>query len=582
MHTNSFDSATADHSDQSDCQPPAMSQAQPQPPPAIAYAYYQQSAPYDAHASARQGHEDEEKRAIDVQPGVSASAPSSSSSASAAAAAPAPPLLPVGAVPFNGGVLFGPNLFSNSYRVPGPEGRNWVYYDNSCPMPPASTDGPPTLTQQWHQLTRWQKIFVGGLFMFWLLQWLVHPVVALWMPLLFVPTYILWRLWRSHYQSVELGLLVRFYSVAFAPGALVVMLVESVVTVLFLFLCFQSYIAQLITGATPSDVGGGGHAKGHAKSDGSDGIPDGMEFLRFAESPALFVFLFLLSYVSAGVVEESLKYYCARDVKRRRPSYRVLYGYGLYAAAAALGFSSIENIGYVLSGAVGKGGDGSVIGVLVNVLGRVCISTPLHVMCGYLIGLQVFRRDVLAEPLSIFKVMGWSVFFHGTFDFGSLCAQTAAVAAASAASATPVPARRQPKPVTILDPFAHHRCLSAFPFLCAVPSPASLSLVRFVLHHGAAASLVERAGRQRGQLRADGVRGGQRHGRTGVRHLAHATAHSQPGRGAAAGTARGGRTRGRRTRAAAFAARRRGGRGRPRARAAFCEWFRATAAAGCG
>lgn len=393
-----------------------------QPPPAVAYSY-QQSAPYDAHvsanSSARQGHEEEEKRsAVQARlPSAAASVAGAGAGVGPLAAAP-PPLLPAGAVLFNGGVLFGPNLFSNSYRVPGPGGQNWVYYDNSCPMPPASPDGPPTLTEQWNQLTRWQKLFVGGLLMFWLLQWLVHPVVALWLPLLFLPTYLLWRQWRSHYQSVELGMMVRFYSLAFAPGALVVMLVESVVTVFFLFLCFQSYIAQLITGATPSDVdGSGGHSKGH-KSDGSDGIPDGMEFLRFAESPALFVFLFLLSYVSAGVVEESLKYYCARDVKRRRPSYRVLYGYVLYAAAAALGFSSIENIGYVLSGALGRGGDGSVLGVLLNVLGRVFISTPLHVLCGLLIGLQVYRRDVLGETLPLWKVMGWSVFFHGSFDFG--------------------------------------------------------------------------------------------------------------------------------------------------------------------
>src|SRR5690349_20542163 len=57
--------------------------------------------------------------------------------------------------------------------------------------------------------------------------------------------------------------------------------------------------------------------------------------------------------------------------------------------------------GYVLSGAFSKGGDSSALGVLLNVLGRTCISTPLHVLTGYLIGLQVIPRDILGEPLGI-------------------------------------------------------------------------------------------------------------------------------------------------------------------------------------
>lgn len=99
-------------------------------------------------------------------------------------------------------------------------------------------------------------------------------------------------------------------------------------------------------------------------------------------------------------------------------SYKVVYGYLLYAVASALGFSTMENIGYVLTGALNKGGDDSALGVFLNTCGRAFISTPLHVMTGYLIGLQVVRRDVFGESLPLWRVMGWSVFFHGTFDFG--------------------------------------------------------------------------------------------------------------------------------------------------------------------
>jgi hypothetical protein len=88
-----------------------------------------------------------------------------------------PNVLPVGAVPYNGGVLFHSNLFSNSYRVPGPHGKDWIYYDSSVPMPPAThgpNGGPPTLRDQWHQQTRWLKAFIILLGVFYFLQWLVH------------------------------------------------------------------------------------------------------------------------------------------------------------------------------------------------------------------------------------------------------------------------------------------------------------------------------------------------------------------------------------------------------------------------
>lgn len=72
----------------------------------------------------------------------------------------------------------------------------------------------------------------------------------------------------------------------------------------------------------------------------------------------------------------------------------------------------------MLTGALGPGGDNSALGVFLNTCGRAFIATPLHVLTGYLIGLQVVRRDVFGERLSLFRVMGWSVFFHGSFDFG--------------------------------------------------------------------------------------------------------------------------------------------------------------------
>jgi hypothetical protein len=175
----------------------------------------------------------------------------------------------------------------------------YIYYDHSIPMPPASLAGPPSLKEQWHSLTKLLKVFLVLLLAFWLLQWFLHWTVALWLPILFLPSYLLYNYWKKHYQSLELYLLVRLFATAFVPGSLVVMLIESLVTLLFLFLCFQSALGSFFStpGSTPSDV-----------NPDKQEAPSGMEFLNEPESPQLFIFLFLLSYVSAGCVEEGLKY----------------------------------------------------------------------------------------------------------------------------------------------------------------------------------------------------------------------------------------------------------------------------------
>lgn len=324
-------------------------------------------------------------------------------------------VLPVGAVPYNGGVLVSQDMFSNYYCVPGPGGEGVVWYDRRLPMPPVPPGGqPPTLTQQWHTLGRWIKLFCILLLVFWGMEMMAMPKAGILLPLLFLPTYLLYQQWRKHYESVELYMLARLYACAFAPGALVVMLIESVATVLFMLLCFRDYAHDYAKGVergeNPVDP-----ATGTDSSNDNNDNNEGLEFLNYPESPQLFLFLFLLAFVSAGIVEESLKYYLTNSIRKQRPAYRRLRGFLLYACAAALGFSTVENIGYVLGGAHS---DYTFLGIALNALGRTCISTPLHVMTGYLIGLQVIRRDLLHEPLNLTQVMGWSVAFHGAFDFG--------------------------------------------------------------------------------------------------------------------------------------------------------------------
>lgn len=64
-------------------------------------------------------------------------------------------------------------MFANSYAVPGPGGRDQVFYDNSMPLPPQPHD-PPSLSEQWNGMTKLIKLFIVLLGVFWALHWSVE------------------------------------------------------------------------------------------------------------------------------------------------------------------------------------------------------------------------------------------------------------------------------------------------------------------------------------------------------------------------------------------------------------------------
>ena len=198
--------------------------------------YFQQSRPYDEHRSSPRPNNNEYPAiaagAADVPVTITpiryaqnpAIGPAAPIVPAVAVAMPQPPMLPLGAVPYNGGVLFSSNVFANSYRVPGPNGSDYVYYDSSMPLPPQPNY--PNTNEQWNSMTTLLKLFWILLFVFWIIQLTVHWTVGLCLPILFIPTYLLYRQWQQQYDSVELYLLAKLYAIGFAPGALVVMIVE--------------------------------------------------------------------------------------------------------------------------------------------------------------------------------------------------------------------------------------------------------------------------------------------------------------------------------------------------------------------
>jgi RsiW-degrading membrane proteinase PrsW (M82 family) len=144
-----------------------------------------------------------------------------------------------------------------------------------------------------------------------------------------------------------------------------------------------------------------------------DGVSKDANDIFSAVKPTVgfYVLIFILAYISAGCCEEGMKYILATRVKKWTPGFRDRDGFLLYAVAGALGFSTVENIGYAFNSLTPW------YAALVGVLTRVIISTPIHVCCAYLVGIGVVRRDVFGERLRLWRILAVPVVLHGSFDF---------------------------------------------------------------------------------------------------------------------------------------------------------------------
>ncbi|RYP88805.1 hypothetical protein DL770_004597 [Monosporascus sp. CRB-9-2] len=132
-----------------------------------------------------------------------------------------------------------------------------------------------------------------------------------------------------------------------------------------------------------------------------------------ARQPRYWVFLAVLAFVVAGVVEESLKYYALQYARHYG---RITHPKNFFtlAMAAGLGFSTMEGIGFVYA-AVQE--DQRLDRIVQTVAERMALGPITHTLTAGLTGLNVIRRDLRGERLGFGQVIGNSVLFHGGFNF---------------------------------------------------------------------------------------------------------------------------------------------------------------------
>jgi RsiW-degrading membrane proteinase PrsW (M82 family) len=256
------------------------------------------------------------------------------------------------------------------------------------------------LVDPWSTLSCISKAGVVLMMGLCLLILVMAPIAGIYTPLLMVPTYLLFTYWRKYHTHVSLDLITRTYLRTAFPGAITAMIVELLFLLLFFTLCF-------------TDQGPGWlQEMQDAKDESRDPV------ISIKPTFGFYSFIFCMAFVAAGGTEETLKYYMVRDIKQRDPTFNSSRGFLMLGVASALGFSTIENLGYVTSGAMTTPftvqGFADVFGLVAE---RVLIATPFHCMTGFLIGIGLVRRDVLNHQIAWIHILAAPVFFHGLFDF---------------------------------------------------------------------------------------------------------------------------------------------------------------------
>lgn len=252
-----------------------------------------------------------------------------------------------------------------------------------------------------------------------LLTSIVSPRTALLTPLAFLPTAWFYREWREANnvdpsRRGELEPMIWTYAAAGTAGLASVALIQLVICKAATTVLFGSgtavekdfwteFLRSSIKGLTASEI------------------------TRRAELGASWqnwVFNAVLTFVAAGLGEETLKYLPIAYARRRGTAKQRKQRNRAYidcALAGALSFGLVENIGFLYA-ACKPGHEESWSKLLLTLFERVIVGQIGHVSVAALTALRAIRRDCYGDPLSWWSVVGPAVTYHGTFNFVAMAA----------------------------------------------------------------------------------------------------------------------------------------------------------------
>jgi RsiW-degrading membrane proteinase PrsW (M82 family) len=167
-----------------------------------------------------------------------------------------------------------------------------------------------------------------------------------------------------------------------------------------------------VAGAIPIAFLEAGLVYAWTEAGGVDATTEPNKNQHLSAGKAIGVALFM-AFLVAGFCEESLKYVLVRRMYNR-PIYTQPRGLVIVGLAGALGFATIENIGYVLSYGI------------VSAVVRAVVSVPLHALTGLIMGTKLAKHKYFPSPgqipldnhLKLYASIVWlPILIHGCFNF---------------------------------------------------------------------------------------------------------------------------------------------------------------------
>ncbi|KAI1499279.1 hypothetical protein F5X99DRAFT_390369 [Biscogniauxia marginata] len=234
--------------------------------------------------------------------------------------------------------------------------------------------------------------------------WVLSPLTASLIPFLLLPTLCLvwWDRAQPSSQRTDVETFIWTYVLTGTLGTIVVVIIESILSYTFALALFRSDTEKFLEELQRNEA------------DIATMDAEALAARRqMAGSWQNWAFLTLLAFAIAGMVEEWLKY-SALNLARRYG--RILHerNYVILAAAGAMGFGTFEGIGFLYAAVQANQGPGALTLALAE---RTIVGPPMHAVSAVLIGLDAARRDFHGQPLSVAKILGLPLFFHGLFDF---------------------------------------------------------------------------------------------------------------------------------------------------------------------
>lgn len=128
------------------------------------------------------------------------------------------------------------------------------------------------------------------------------------------------------------------------------------------------------------------------------------------------VYLIIDNFIVTALVEEGGKYFFLKKLTWKNPEFNYTFDAVVYAVAVSIGFATVENILYVLSGGI--------IGGIIVAIMRAILSVPGHVIfavfMGYYYGLAKYADaagDEKKRKSNLVKALLIPVLLHGFYDF---------------------------------------------------------------------------------------------------------------------------------------------------------------------